>query len=196
MATREPSSLPQSHLQPGTRHAEAVQVIICDVDATVVDVNDRIGACLRELGVAVPSVPAAAVDMLPKRLRRRFFAAFFSPRNTHLDKPIAAVVEAVRSLQAETRLPLIFLSGRPSAMRKATRKVLDETGLTWEELILRGSKQQGSTVEFKVKAALSRGYEPKHVFDDDQEVLAAFAVAFPGAVLHLVSGDKVTPWLE
>ena len=172
------------------------QVIVCDIDGTVLNVNERIRAVLSEIGAPADGEHAGrAADGLRGRARSRFFDIFLSEKYTHLDTPIPAAIESLRQEQARTGLPIVFLTGRPSTMRKSTRKGIAETGLEYEELILRPrDRRMQRTTEFKVEAIRDRGYEPRLVFDDDVEILAAFAAAFPSAELFLVAGEAATPW--
>jgi hypothetical protein len=174
---------------------DSLQVIVCDIDGTVVDVTGRIEACLREIGVApVPDAQVAA-NALKGKDRSRFFDVFLSEKYTRLDTPVPEIVAAVRDLQAVSGLPVVFLSGRPESMKKSTRQVLNETGLAYNALILRPiSQRMRKTTDFKVDAVKRRAYDPKHVLDDDAEILAAFAVAFPSATLYRISGSQATPW--
>jgi phosphoglycolate phosphatase-like HAD superfamily hydrolase len=171
------------------------KVIVVDIDGTILNVNQRIRATLIEIGAPPDTDARRVADSLRGRLRSRFFDVFLSEKFTHLDEPIPAVIEDTKRQQALTGLPVVFLTGRPAIMRKSTRKGVDDAGIAYEELILRPRHQRMQrTAEFKVDAIKSRGYEPRLVFDDDREILSAFAAAFPSAELHLITGDATTPW--
>jgi hypothetical protein len=172
-----------------------MKAIICDIDGTVLNVNERIAATLREIGVEPGRDGARVADSLRGKQRSRFFDLFLSEKYTHLDTPIPQVIASIEKLQVETALPLVFLSGRPSSMKRSTRKGLEETGLTYESMLLKPRGQQmRPTAGFKVQAIRDSGYEPAHVFDDDPEILAAIAAAYPHASYYLVTGDYTTPW--
>ena len=175
--------------------AGLMDVILCDIDGTVVNVDARIAKCLNEIGVDPRGQPSAIADSLRGRQKSQFFDLFLSEKFTHLDTAVPEIIQQVRDLQLKTGLPLVFLSGRPSTMRRSTRAALLATGLPFEEILLRPrSQRMRRTTEFKVEAVLEHGYRPIHVLDDDAEILAAFSAAFPEAVLHLVTGRQATPW--
>ena len=172
-----------------------MDVIVSDIDGTVLDVNDRIAAVLREIGVEPTDTPGRVADQLQRPLRARFYDTFLSEKYTGLDKPVTEVIAALRDLQEKTGLPVVFLSGRPDNMRRSTRKAIDATGLSYAEIVLRPrSQRMRKTTEFKVEALGCRDYRPQHIFDDDVEILAALAAAFPDATLHRVEGAQTTPW--
>lgn len=174
-----------------------MDVIVSDVDGTVLDVTARIRAALEEIGEPAEPDPATAADALRGRQRSRFFEVFLSERHTHLDEPVWEVIRTLDRTRITTGRPVVFLTGRPASMRGSTRKALREIGIPYQELILRPRHQSMMrTSLFKVQALQSRGYFPKVVFDDDREILAAIAQAFPGAKLHLVRGAFTTPWPE
>ena len=172
-----------------------MEVIVSDIDGTVLNVSERIRAVLEEIGAPAAKDSIRAADTLRGSMRSRFFTVFLSEKYTHLDTPIPAVIAMLKEQQLRTGLPVVFLTGRPSSMRKSTKGALAATGIAYEELILRPrSRQMQRTTEFKVEALRSREYDPKVIFDDDREILAAFAASFPAAVLHLVTGETTTPW--
>jgi hypothetical protein len=176
-------------------YALPVDVIICDIDGTVLDVNDRIAAVLKEIGVEAGEFPSRVADTLQRPYRSRFYDLFLSEKYTHLDKPVPEVVAYLRDLHASTGLPLVYLSGRPDWMKRSTVTALDGLGLDYHEIVLRPRRQRmRKTTEFKVDAVQSRNYEPKHILDDDAEILSAFAAAFPEATMHRVEGSQTTPW--
>jgi hypothetical protein len=172
-----------------------MDVIICDIDGTVLDVNDRIAAVLTEIGVEAGESPSRVADTLQRPYRSRFYDLFLSEKYTHLDKPVPEVVAFLRDIQLSTGLPVVYLSGRPDWMTRSTRTALDSLGLEYHEIVLRPRKQRmRKTTEFKVDAVRTRDYQPKHIVDDDAEILTAFATAFPDATLHRVQGSQTTPW--
>ena len=178
-----------------TRYARSVDVIICDIDGTIVDVNRRMERCLLDIGVEPGSAPSVTADGLKPPLRSRFFDLFLSEKYAGLDEPIPTMIEQIGKLREESGLPLVFLTGRPSGMRKSTRKVVETTGLPFYEIILRSRTERfKKTTEFKVGAVRSRGFTPKIVVDDDAEILAAFAAQYPDASYYLVRGPQATPW--
>ena len=174
-----------------------MQVIVSDIDGTVVDVRGRIEAVLGELGVPSRGDPIRVADTLDRRLRSGFYRLFLSEKYTHLDAPVPEIAAALQELQARTALPLVMLSGRPAAMKRSTQRALDSLAMDVKEVILRPrSQSMQRTTLFKVEALRGRGYEPRYIFDDDPEILAALAEAFPDAELILVRGPQTTPWPE
>jgi hypothetical protein len=174
-----------------------LDVIICDIDGTVLDVTKRIAKSLEEAGVDPTSRPQAVADNLPRSLRSKFYDVFLSEKYAGLDEPVPEIIEAVGEMQRVRGLPIVYLSGRPEGMRCATEAALKSIDLPFEEIVLRPRRQQMMrTTEFKVQAVKQRPYEPRVVYDDDVEILAAFRAAFAGAELHLVRGPQVTPWLD
>ena len=104
------------------------------------------------------------------------------------------VAQAIRDLRRETALPIVYLSGRLESMASVTRDALSALDLPFEAVILRPRSQlMRRTTEFKVAALRERDYEPVHAFDDDEAVLAAFGVAFPGVTLHPVGRRRHSP---
>ena len=171
-----------------------MQVIVADIDGTVLDVTERLAACLREAGVEPGSDPSATLDTLKGKPRSRFYDSFQSVKYTHLDTPLPAVIGAIRTLHDETSLPVVYLSGRVESMGKVTREALSALDLPFEAVLLRPRSQlMRRTTEFKVAALRDHGYEPVHAFDDDEAVLAAFGVAFPGVTLHPVGRRRHSP---
>ena len=172
-----------------------MRVIISDIDGTVLDVEPRLAAVLRELGVEPGGDTIRVSRTLPRKLRDRFYNLFLSDTYINLDRPIAPAVDELRSIHASTGLPIVYLSGRLTSMRKATRAALEAIGLPFEELILKpDSARMRGTAEWKVSAIREHGYDPEHIFDDDSDVLAALRAAFPAAELHDLSGPaKAVP---
>ena len=172
-----------------------MEVLVSDIDGTVLDVTRRIEAVLDEIGAPQGTDSRWAADALKGKMRSRFFDVFLSEKYTHLDTPIPAGIAMLEEQMRLSGLPLVLLTGRPSSMRKSTRKAIAETGLAYEELVMRPRHQQMQrTTEFKVQALQSRQYEPKIALDDDAEILSAFAASFPAAKLYLVTGETTTPW--
>lgn len=172
-----------------------MNVIVSDIDGTVLDVNDRIAAVLREIGVEPAGAPGRVADLLQRPLRSRFYDLFLSEKYTDLDKPVPEVIAFLRELREATGLPVVFLSGRPDSMKRSTHQALDAIGVPYAEIVLRPRRQRmRKTTEFKVDMLQRRGYQPRHVLDDDVEILAALKQAFPEAELHRVQGAQMTPW--
>jgi len=172
-----------------------MDVIISDVDGTVFDVTERIKKSLLDVGLKPGSDPIATADNLVRPHRGRFLDVFLSNRYIDLDTPVPAIIETLARLQAETDLPLVFLTGRPNNLRRPTEKALEETGLRIVGIHVRSQRERFKrTTEFKVDLVRRKQLMPVHIFDDDPEILAAFAEAFPAAHLHLVRGSQTTPW--
>ena len=172
-----------------------MQVIVSDIDGTVLDVEPRIAAVLNELGVERPAGEAIRVSRaLTGKQRDRFYDLFLSNKYLHLDQPIPAAVEQIGALQHETGLPLVYLSGRLANMSRETLAALTELGLPFETALLRPLRQRMMrTDRWKVSAIREHSYEPLHIFDDDSAILAALGEAFPDAALYDLSGPPAAP---
>jgi hypothetical protein len=174
-----------------------VDVIICDIDGTVLDVTRRIARSLEEIGVPPTDQPLRVADTVPRNLRSRFYDVFLSEKYADLDEPVPEIIEAIAVKQRSVSLPVVYLSGRPEGLRGATESALKGLDLPYTEILLRPKRQQMMrTTEFKIQAVKHRDYDPRVVYDDDVEILAAFRTAFRSAELHLVRGPQVTPWLD
>ena len=172
-----------------------MDVIICDIDGTVLDVTDRIAAVLHEIGIDPSGKPSQVADMLQPPHRSLFYDLFLSEKYTHLDKPVPEVVSYLRDLQLSTGLPVVFLSARPDAMKRSTLAAIKALDVPYKEVVLRPWNQRfRKTTEFKVDAVQKRGYAPKHILDDHADILSALAAAFPEATMHRVQGSQTTPW--
>jgi phosphoglycolate phosphatase-like HAD superfamily hydrolase len=172
-----------------------MDVIICDIDGTVLDVSDRIAAVLMEIGIDPSEKPSRVADTLQPPHRSRFYDLFLSEKYAHLDKPVPEVVAYLRDLQLSAGLPVVFLSARPDAMKRSTLAAIKALDVPYKEVVLRPWSQRfRKTTEFKVDAVQKRGYAPKHILDDDADILSALAAAFPGATMHRVQGSQTTPW--
>jgi hypothetical protein len=170
-----------------------VQVIIADIDGTVLDVAGRTAACLREIGLEFDD-PLAVSRTLRGDDNRRFYELFLGTKYIDLDTPMPRVIEQLRALIEETKLPLIYLSGRLTNVERPTRKALEAIGLPFEALALRPFRYRFKrATEWKVIAIREVGYEPVHIFDDDADVLKALGAAFPEALLHDVSEAPSAP---
>jgi hypothetical protein len=180
------------------RHYDGcVDVIICDIDGTVLDVTRRIAKSLEEIGVPPTDQPLRVADTIPRNLRSRFYDVFLSEKYAGLDEPVFEIIQAIGVRQRSVGLPVVYLSGRPEGMRRATETALSALDLPYKEIVLRPKRQQMMrTTEFKVQTVKDKHYEPRVVYDDDPGILAAFRAAFSGAELHLVRGPQVTPWLD
>ncbi len=171
-----------------------MDVIICDIDGTVLDVEPRIAASLVEIGVEYGGEAIRVSRTLPRHLRGPFYDAFLSNKHLHLDRPIAASIDRIAALQQETGLPLVYLSGRLSGMEAATRHALEAIGLPFEAMVLKPQRERmRGTAAWKVAAIRDHGYEPLHILDDDAEVLAALGLAFPAAKLYDLNGARTVP---
>src|SRR5207253_8552000 len=103
-------------------------------------------------------------------------------------------IDQVGELQRSTGLPLVYLSGRLSNMHDGTLEALQAIGLPFERLLLRPfSQRMRPTGQWKVDTIRSHGYDPLHIFDDDQLILADLGRAFPDATLYDLSGAKRVP---
>lgn len=172
-----------------------MDVIICDIDGTIMDVSKRMERCLLDVGIEPGPNPSVTADGLKSPMRSKFFNLFLSEKYAALDEPIPSMIEQVAKLQEESGLPLVFLTGRPADMRRSTRKAVKATGLAFHELILRSRPERfKKTTEFKLGAVRSREYTPKIVIDDDTDILAAFACEYSDAAYYLVRGPQATPW--
>ena len=172
-----------------------MDVIICDIDGTVLDVTDRIAAVLQEIGIDPSGKPSQVADMLQPPHRSRFYDLFLSEKYTHLDKPVPEVVTYLRDLQLSTGLPVVFLSARPDAMKRSTLAAIKALDVPYKEVVLKPWRQRfRKTTEFKVDAVQKRAYTPRHILDDDADILSALATAFPQATMHRVQGSQTTPW--
>src|SRR5688572_25869808 len=170
-----------------------MQVIIADIDGTVLDVTERMRASLRDAGVEPGDDPSRTVDGLRGKAKNDFFERFQSEAHTHLDTPIPEVIEELKQLQQETELPIVYLSGRLSSMRKSTKAALEAIDLPFEAIVLRPwSQRMRRTTDLKIALTREKGYEPVHVFDDDASILAAFGAAFPNVTLHQVGVRRVS----
>lgn len=171
-----------------------MQVIICDIDGTVLDVEPRIAACLEAIGVPFEGSALRVTDNLKSAEKDRFYKLFLSNDYLHLDEPISQSIEQIRGLVEETKLPLVYLSGRLQSMTRPTKTALDAIGLPYEKLLLKPIRQRmRRTAQWKIGTIRENGYEPAHILDDDADILAALGEAFPSALLYDLSGRKSTP---
>jgi hypothetical protein len=174
-----------------------MEVILSDIDGTVLDVDARIARSLEEIGVDPGSHPSQTADLLQRPLKSRFFDVFLTEKHAGLDQPIPEIIAFVADLQKQSGLELVFLSGRPETMKRATHAAIEATGLVFREILLRPrSQRMRRTTEFKVDAVVKRGYEPSIILDDDVGILAAFSTKFASAKLYHVKGPQATPWSD
>ena len=162
-------------------------VIIVDVDSTIMDVSQRMKAALRDVGAKPGKNPQKAIDKLDPKKKSRFYRVFMSNRYTHLDKPRHLVVNYIRRLHKKTGLPTVIMTGQRMEMTSAkdaavwlTRAgipVLDVVQKTPAQTFVPGPK-------YKVQETYTRKLNPVHVVDDDKKILDAFKKAFPGVKGH------------
>ena len=170
-----------------------IDVIAVDLDDTVVDATDRVAAALRDIGVEPGPDPSATVDTLPGKQKTAFFQIFQSEKHTDLDKPNSQVITKIRQVAKETGLPAVIVTGRLDSMMGSVNKAAGFLGIPVKDVIVRKeAERKRKTSEYKVSELKARGYNPLHVFDDDEKNLAAFAAEWPDIKLHHVKGGTVS----
>ena len=113
-----------------------MQVIVSDIDGTVLDVSARTAACLREIGVPFDD-PLTVSRGLRGKESERFYDLFLGTKYIDLDTPIPGAIDQIMAIMESTALPLVYLSGRLTSVQRPTRKALESIGLPFEALVLR-----------------------------------------------------------
>jgi hypothetical protein len=139
---------------PNTDDADPRTLAVVDIDGVVADVRHRLHH----------------IERRPKNWKAFFAAAGDDP-------PHAVGVELVQRLAELHRI--VFLTGRPSNLRRVTEAWLAENGLGGHRLLMRGARDNRPAAIVKVEV-LRRTADPSEVhvvIDDDPAVLRAIAAA-------------------
>jgi hypothetical protein len=169
-------------------------VIIVDIDGTLMDVSARGIQSLKDIGIEATSSDWATVSKgLKAPNRGRFFKGFLTNKYTNLDVPNPSVFDFVKKISKETGLPAVVLTGRSVAQKESTENVaekLSQSGVSVKEVIQKsGPESFMKSNEFKINAIKIRGYNPKYMLDDEDRNLKAFAEAWPEAKLYKVDDN-------
>jgi hypothetical protein len=170
------------------------QVIVVDLDDTVVDVSDRIRQVLMDLGHDVEGVEdiQAYLDELSDTEMDDFYNLFLDDKYVYLDKLKKGVIDDIMKYQEEVGLPAVIITGRPETMKTTEDLVrqIKDMGLEVIDTIVRHKHTLIPAERYKVIALKHSDYDPVAIFDDDEDVLAAVKVAFPAVELFYTKGDK------
>jgi hypothetical protein len=182
-----------------------LEVIITDIDDTLVAVGNRAVESLRQLDIeATPEDWEEKLDALKQKAKQsqedrdkvsQFFKMFLDDAFTHLDAPHRAIYDFIRILASKSSLPVVAVSGRPEKMINSAMKVLKGIPLT--DIILKPEGQRMlKAPEYKVDAIKRKNYIPKFVIDNEPTVLDAIGKEWPDAVLYKAHNGSIIPYFS
>jgi len=182
-----------------------LEVIITDIDDTLVAVGNRAVESLKQIGIeATPEDWEEKFDALKQKAKQsqedrdkvsQFFKMFLDDAFTHLDAPHRAIYDFIRILASKSSLPVVAVSGRPEKMINSAMKVLKGIPLT--DIILKPEGQRMlKAPEYKVDAIKRKNYIPKFVIDDEPTVLDAIGKEWPDAVLYKAHNGSIVPYFS
>lgn len=167
-----------------------IEVIILDIDDTVVDTIKRVRAVLTELGYKVANAGREELNSIVEGLdildKSKFFKLFLSDKYTHLDSYNEHVIDHVVSVQLQTDLPVVIITGRPVGMTSTEQVIayLRKRGIKILDVITRESATDlRHSKNFKLTALQLKEYIPAYIYDDDHDVLDAVSDIYPNAIL-------------
>lgn len=170
-------------------------VIVLDVDGTLVNVDARAAAAFRAIGMDIePKAWEDALTDLDPATKNRFFRLFLSDKYAKMDKPYVDVFAFVKRLVDREGLPVVLLTGRPDTMRHtdSVATMLMHHGVPVSEVIQRpDSEARTKTASFKIKMLQQRNYNPKFLLDDDPRNVAEFVKTWPDAVVFRIDDGVV-----
>lgn len=172
------------------------EVIVVDVDGTLVDVSERASAAFHEIGMKVkPQDWEDVYEELDPAEKNRFLRRFLSDKYASLDKPHKAVVSFVKRLYDRTELPVVLLTGRPEEMQdthKNVAQILMQAGVPVSDVIQRREELKFMRSHtYKVKMLKEKGFIPRIAVDDMEYILDAFASEWPDAELYLAREGSI-----
>ncbi len=193
---RKDSSTCIGKLREDVRETAAeTEIILLDVDGTLVDVSERAARSMKDIGVKVsPEEWEDVYATFDWAKKDKFLRIFLSDKYTHMDRPYNDVFQFVKRLVNRTSLPVVVLTGRPEEMGHTGEvdQMLLHQGIPVREVIARGEgEERTKTAGFKVRMVQQRGYKPVHIFDDDPRNLVAFATEWPEASIYRIDRGKI-----
>lgn len=148
---------------------EPKKAIIVDVDGTVMDISHRLKYIEGE---------------------KKDWKKFFDEEEVSKDKVNKEVVEKINKIKQETSLPVVVITGRPENLREITEKQLRESGLDFDELVMKPQERSyEKAVSFK--SSLLGMYYPVIAFDDEEAILDAMKKVNPDLKMFLVEDNEV-----
>lgn len=170
-------------------------VIVLDVDGTLVNVDDRAVAAFRAIGMDIaPDDWEDTLATLHFVEKDKFLRLFLSDKYAKMDKPYADVFSFVKRIVDREGLPVVLLTGRPDTMRHtdSVAAMLMHNGIPVSELIQRPeSEARTRTAAFKIKMLQQRNYNPRYLFDDDPRNVVEFVKTWPDAVVYRIDDGVV-----
>ena len=141
------------------------RAVVVDIDGVLSDASGRQHFLNNERGV---------------RDWRGFFGAVGD------DPPLPATRALLELLPEE--VIVVLLSARPSWVFERTLRWLDQHGIRWDLLIMRGDGAVAAASEFKrevVRQLVTQGFTIEFAFDDDQRTVDMFvAEGIPAMYVH------------
>lgn len=151
-----------------------MDVIITDVDDTLVCTKARWEACLEETN---------------GKKNIKFWELYLSDKYVGLDTPIWPSIYELYRVYKTRNLPVVILSGRSDRMEKGNefvRKLLASVGIKLYEEIYKEWEQGDETAKFKVSEIESAGYHPAFLFEDNIHVISKIREKFPDCEVYFV----------
>jgi hypothetical protein len=173
-------------------------VIVVDVDGTLVDVSARAVQSFKDMGVEVSADNwEGELKKMKGPPKGQFFKSFLSDKYTDLDVPYQNVINFVKKMSDETNLPVVILTGRPSHMKhtQTVANMLSEKGIPIKDVLSRG-RSEGfmKTPQLKVSLLKTNGYKVHFALDDEPKILDAMGSEWPEARLYRADRGTLTPY--
>jgi tRNA nucleotidyltransferase (CCA-adding enzyme) len=173
-------------------------VIVVDVDGTLVDVSARAVQSFKDMGVEVSADNwEGELKKIKGPQKGQFFKSFLSDKYTDLDVPYPNVINFVKKMSDETNLPVVILTGRPSHMKhtQTVASMLAEKGIPIKDVLSRG-RSEGfmKTPQLKVSSLKTNGYKVHFALDDEPRILDAIGSEWPEARLYRADRGTLTPY--
>jgi tRNA nucleotidyltransferase (CCA-adding enzyme) len=170
-------------------------VIVLDVDGTLVNVDARASSAFHAIGMEVePGDWEDKMAELDYETKDKFLRLFLSDKYAKMDKPYTDVFDFVKRLVDREDLPVVLLTGRPDTMRHtdSVATMLMHHGIPVSEVIQRPeSEARTKTASFKIKMLQQRNYNPKYLLDDDPRNVTEFVKTWPDAVVYRIDNGIV-----
>jgi len=154
-----------------------MEVIVSDIDNTLVCTKARWEACLAETN---------------GKMNSQFWGLFQSDKYTNLDTPIWAALYVLYNTYKGSGLPVVLLTGRSDDMVQGNnfvRNLLNSLDIKIYDEIYRVFRTD-KVAEFKLKAVEEAGYYPVYLFEDDEENIKAFKEKYEDCIVYQVIDCK------
>jgi len=160
------------------------RVAVFEIDGVLVDSSERYRRALQDIGGREERLE------YDKKLKKKFWKLYMSPKYIELDKPVARAIELLK--EARKKYAVVLITERTNEILHETLHQLEDYGVTYDLLVFRDKRNNARGAKYKTMAIAFLGLMNliAEIHDSSKEVVAEFMDSVRDALYYWYQPGK------